>query len=65
LGVKDFATREIVGYAMDGRMSTHLVQNALRKALQFGRPAPGCIHHSDRGSLYCAADYRNEVEKAE
>jgi putative transposase len=63
-GVKDFATREIVGYAMDGRMTTDLVQNALNKALQFRRPAPGCIHHSDRGSQYCAADYRKEVEKA-
>jgi transposase InsO family protein len=63
-GVKDFATREIVGYAMDGRMTTDLVQNALKKALQFRQPAPGCIHHSDRGSQYCAADYRKEVEKA-
>jgi transposase InsO family protein len=63
-GVKDFATREIVGYAMDGRMTTHLVQNALKKALQFRQPAPGFIHHSDRGSQYCAADYRKEVEKA-
>jgi len=63
-GVKDFATREIVGYAMDGRMTTDLVQNALKKALQFRQPALGCIHHSDRGSQYCAADYRKEVEKA-
>ena len=63
-GVKDFATREIVGYAMDGRMTTDLVQNALKKALQFRKPAPGCIHHSDRGSQYCAADYRKEVEEA-
>ena len=63
-GVKDFASREIVGYAMGGRMTTELVQKALRKALQFRKPLPGCIHHSDRGSQYCAADYRKEVEKA-
>ncbi len=63
-GVKDFASREIVGYAMDGRMTTDLVQNALKKALQFRKPLPGCIHHSDRGSQYCAADYRKDVEKA-
>jgi putative transposase len=62
--VKDFATREIVGYAMDGRMTTHLVQNAPKKALQFRQPVPGCIHHSDRGSQYCAADYRKDVKKA-
>jgi len=63
-GVKDFATREIVGYAMDGTMTTCLVQNALKKALQFRQPLPGCIHHSDRGSQYCAADYRKEVQEA-
>ena len=49
-GVKDFATREIVGYAMGGRMTTQLVQDALKKALQFRKPSPGCIHHSDRGT---------------
>jgi putative transposase len=63
-GVKDFASREIVGYAMGSRMTTELVQSALKKALQFRQPLPGCIHHSDRGSQYCAADYRRDIEKA-
>ena len=63
-GVKDFASREIVGYAMGSRMTTELVQRALRKALQFRKPLPGCIHHSDRGSQYCAAEYRKDVEQA-
>ena len=63
-GVKDFATREIVGYAMGSRMTTDLVQRALRKALQYRKPLPGCIHHSDRGSQYCAAEYRRNVEQA-
>jgi len=63
-GVKDFASREIVGYAMGSRMTTELVQRALRKALQFRKPLPGCIHHSDRGSQYCAAEYRRDVEQA-
>jgi putative transposase len=63
-GVKDFASRELVGYAMSSRMTTELVQSALKKALQFRKPLPGCIHHSDRGSQYCAADYRKDIEKA-
>jgi putative transposase len=63
-GVKDFASRELVGYAMSSRMTTELVQSALKKALEFRKPLPGCIHHSDRGSQYCAADYRKDVEKA-
>ena len=63
-GVKDLATREIVGYAMGSRMTTELVQRALRKALAFRSPREGCIHHSDRGSQYCAREYRREVERA-
>lgn len=63
-GVKDFATREIVGYAMEERMTTDLVRIALKKALHFRKPQPGCIHHSDRGSQYCAHEYRQEIEKA-
>jgi putative transposase len=63
-GVKDFASREIVGYAMGSRMTTELVQCALKKALRFRKPLPGCIHHSDRGSQYCAADYQKDIEKA-
>ncbi len=63
-GVKDFASREILGYAMGGRMTTDLARGALQKALQFRTPLPGCIHHSDRGSQYCAAEYRKDVENA-
>ena len=63
-GVKDFASREILGYAMGSRMTTDLAQAALRKALRFRTPLPGCIHHSDRGSQYCAAEYRKDVDNA-
>lgn len=63
-GVKDFAGREIHGYAMGSRMSTELTRAALRKAVRFRKPLPGCIHHSDWGSQYCASDYRKEVETA-
>jgi transposase InsO family protein len=63
-GVKDFASREILGYAMGSRMTTLLVQSALQKALRFRKPLPGCIHHSDRGSQYCAEEYRKDIEKA-
>ena len=63
-GVKDFASREILGYAMGARMNTELVRSALRKALQFRKPSPGCIHHSDRGSQYCASEYRGDLQAA-
>jgi len=63
-GVKDFGSREIVGYAMGDRMTKDLVQKALRKALRYRRPRPGCIHHSDRGSQYCSHDYRKDLDRA-
>ena len=62
-GVKDFGSMEIVGYAMGPRMTKELVQVALEKALRYRRPEPGCIHHSDRGSQYCAHSYQNLVRK--
>lgn len=52
-GVKDVFTCEIVGYAMAERMTQDLVGRALFRAAQQKRPAPGLIHHSDRGSPAC------------
>ena len=57
-GVKDLHTCEIVGWSMDETMTKQLVMNALRAACHNKRPAPGLIHHSDRGSQYCSAAYR-------
>lgn len=60
-GVKDVFTCEIVGYAMGERMTQQLTGQALFNAFKTRRPAPGLIHHSDRGSQYCAHDYRKLV----
>jgi putative transposase len=62
-GVKDVFTCEIVGYAMGERMTQALTAQALWKAVRNKRPAPGLIHHSDRGSQYCAHDYRQLIEQ--
>ncbi|NUJ50469.1 integrase core domain-containing protein, partial [Escherichia coli] len=47
-----------VGYAMGERMTKELTGKALFMALRSQRPPAGLIHHSDRGSQYCAYDYR-------
>lgn len=60
-GIKDVFTCEIVGYAMDARMTQDLTAQALWRAVANKRPAPGLIHHSDRGSQYCASSYRSLV----
>lgn len=56
-GHKDLFTGEIVGYAMSERMTKNLVIQSLLKAFATKKPAPGLIHHSDRGSQYCAGEY--------
>lgn len=57
-GIKDLFTCEVVGHAMDARMTTELVRGALMNAITTKRPAPGLLHHFDRGAQYCAHDYQ-------
>ena len=60
--VEDLFSRKIVGWAMDEAMPQELTQTALRMALGLRAPAPGLMHHSDRGSQYAAGDYRAILE---
>jgi len=62
-GVKDLHTCEVVGHAMNTRMTTDLVRQALLMAVGAKRPRPGLIHHSDRGSQYCAQDYQQQLQQ--
>jgi len=55
---KDLFNGEIVGYALGSRITKNLVKQSLFRAVRAKRPARGLIHHSDRGSQYCAHDYR-------
>ena len=61
--VKDMATREIVGWSMADHLRTELCIDALVMALQRHPPAPGLIHHSDRGGQYAAEPYRAVLER--
>ena len=56
-GHKDLFTGEVVGYAMAERMTKNLVSQSLLRAIAAKRPVAGLIHHSDRGSQYCAQEY--------
>ena len=53
-GIKDLFNGELVGYALDARMPQQLVMQAIFRAVAAKRPGKGLIHHSDRGSQYCA-----------
>ena len=62
--VMDLYSRRIVGWAMDDHLRTDLPVAALRMAISAQRPAPGLIHHSDRGVQYASADYRKAIQSA-
>ena len=62
--VLDLATRKVVGWAMRDHLRTDLAAAALVMATQRQRPAPGLIHHSDRGSQYASGEYRKLLAKA-
>ena len=55
---KDLFNGEIVGYALGSRITMDLVSRSLVRAVKARRPPEGLIHHSDRGSQYCAIDYQ-------
>ena len=54
----DLYSRKVVGWAMDRSPGQVLHVGALRMALQHRRPAPGLIHHTDRGTQYNTPTYR-------
>jgi transposase InsO family protein len=45
-------------WCADTRADESLTIRALAQALQLRRPAPGVVHHSDRGVQYASAAYR-------
>lgn len=55
--IKDLFNGELVGYALGERMTQNLVMQALFRAVAARRPERGLVHHSDRGSQYCAQAY--------
>lgn len=56
--VLELASRRVVGWAMRETLDAELALAALRMALADRRPAPGLLHHSDRGSQYACGEYR-------
>ncbi len=56
--VLDLYSRRIVGWAMSDSLQRQLVIDALQMAITARRPAPGVLHHSDRGSQYASRDYQ-------
>jgi transposase InsO family protein len=55
--VLDAFSRRVIGWALDRSLEDELTLAALRMALRERQPAPGLVHHSDRGVQYASGDY--------
>lgn len=60
--VMDLFSRRIVGWHIDKRMTTDLVSQAIRKAVNLRQPPKGLVFHSDRGAQYTSQSFRNLLE---
>jgi transposase InsO family protein len=61
--VLDLYSRQVVGWAINKRMKKQLTLDALAMAYWRRKPAPGLLHHSDRGSQYACHDYRKRLDQ--
>jgi putative transposase len=55
--ILDGFSRKVVGWALDRTLATRLPKAALEQAIAARQPAPGLVHHSDRGVQYASDEY--------
>ena len=55
--VLDAFSRRVIGWALDRTLEASLAMAALQMAIEGRSPAPGLVHHSDRGIQYASHDY--------
>lgn len=60
----DLFSRKVVGWSMSETLESTITQDALRMALADRHPAPGLIHHSDRGVQYACGAYQELLQQA-
>jgi putative transposase len=61
--VLDLFNREVIGWSLKPRMTADIVTDALSMAWFRRRPAPGVMHHSDRGSQYASHAFANKLKE--
>jgi transposase InsO family protein len=62
-GILDLYSHMVVGWNTEVSLATELVVKALEKAWAKRRPAPGLLHHSDRGCQYASEAFRSLLAK--
>jgi transposase InsO family protein len=59
----DLFSRAVVGWSMSERIDQKLTMDALASAITKRNPPPGLVVHSDRGTQYAAAAYRQQLDR--
>jgi putative transposase len=62
--ILDAFSRRVVGWAMAEHLQAELVVTALEMASRHRRPAPGLVHHSDRGCQYTSLAFGQRCRQA-
>ena len=60
--ILDVCTRRVVGWSM-AHLRTEIVMDALQMAIARRKPAPGLVHHSDRGVQYTSLSFGKRLEE--
>lgn len=59
----DLFSRKVVGWSMSDRLTTPLISEAMKRAIESRRPRPGeLIHHSDRGCQYTSEAFQDILQ---
>jgi transposase InsO family protein len=61
--VLDAFSRKVVGWSLDRTLASRLPVTALEQAIAERQPAPGLVHHSDRGVQYASEEYIGILQK--
>jgi putative transposase len=61
--VLDAWSRKVIGWSLARHLQASLCKAALERAIEARRPAPGVVHHSDRGVQYASAEYIGVLER--
>ena len=59
----DAFSRRVIGWALGRTLEAALAVRALRMALVERQPAPGLVHHSDRGVQYASQQYTEILQQ--
>jgi putative transposase len=60
--ILDVCSRRVVGWSMATHLRTEIVVDALQMAIARRKPAPGLVHHSDRGVQYTSLSFGKRLE---